>query len=229
MSVSWWSVKDMDTAIARNFYNCIEPECGEERRFVVDRVRAQLTRSITPGMRVLDLGCGAGRFTFAAEELGAAAVGIDCADVLLEHAHKIAKQRGSSSQFVLGDYRSLPFAPASFDVALLMSNIVECSYQDMDVILSQLRVILSPGGLLCFSMPDYLAQHQQNGRSLLEFDPATGKNESINEIPGCGRFPSHTYFWTAGFAKHVCSRHMVLHEDEALSEGKHWLAFRNSL
>lgn len=217
----------MDPKIASGFYNCIEPECGEERPHIVDRVRAQLARSVSPGVRVLDLGCGAGRFTFAAEEMGATAVGIDCADALIEHARKVARQRGNSSQFVVGDYCSLPFAPASFDVALLMCNIVECSYRDFDAILSQLRVILSPGGLLCFDMPDHLAQHQRDGRSLMGYDPATGKKESVKEIPGCGKFPMHAYFWTVGFAKHVCSRHMTLHEDEALGEGRHWLAFKN--
>lgn len=217
----------MDPKIAQAFYNSIEPECGEERPHIVDRVHVQLSRSIRPGTRVLDLGCGAGRFTFAAEEMGAVAVGIDCADALIEHARKRAQQRESKCEFVLGDYRALPFEPASFDAALLMCNIVECSYDDMDLMLAQLRVILSPGGLLCLDMPDHLAQHQQNGRSLVGYNSATGIKESVKEIPGRGKFPMHAYFWTVGFAMHVCSRHMTLYEDEALGEGRHWLAFKN--
>jgi SAM-dependent methyltransferase len=218
----------MDTKIASGFYNSIEPECGEERGFVVDRVRPQLARAIKPGTRVLDLGCGAGRFTFAAEDMGAIPVGIDCASVLLAHGRRVAEQRGSCAHFVEGDYSALPFAPESFDVALLMCNIVECSYHDVDSLLAQLRVILVRDGILCFDMPDYLAQHQQNGRSLMEYDPCTGRKESISEIPGRGKFPVQSYFWTAAFAKHVCSRHLALHEDEPLSGGRHWLAFRNS-
>lgn len=218
----------MNPKVASEFYRCIEPECGEERTFVVDRVRTQLARSIIPGKRVLDLGCGAGRFTFAAEEMGAIPVGIDCTAELIEHARKVARQRDSCATFVEGDYTQLSFEPASFDVALMMGNIVECSYDDADLLVSQLRVILAPGGLLCFDMPDYYIQCQQGTRSFLDYDPSTGMKESVYELPRGKKRLYQAYFWTVAFAKHICSRHLVLHEDERLDNGRYWLAFRNN-
>lgn len=219
----------MDPVIASRFYNCIEPEHGEERRFVVERIRTQLTRSIKPGMRVLDIGCGAGRFTFAAAGMGATAVGIDCANTLLEYANKTAKEHNYNASFIRCDYCSLPFAPESFDVALFMCNIVECSYEDVEKILIQLCTIISNGGILCMDMPDYLAQHQQNGRSLMEYDPTTGRKQTINDIPEIGKFPVYSYFWTTAFVKYICSRYMTLFEDEVLDGGRHWFVFKNNL
>ena len=125
----------MDTCTASHFYNATgvlqrnDPE-SKASRFAVDRFRPQLTRTLTPGMRVLDLACNAGRFVFAAEDLGATATGIDCAAVPLAHARQVSRRRGIRAQFVQGDYAALPHAPGSFDAVLFINNIVECSYDE---------------------------------------------------------------------------------------------------
>ncbi len=216
----------MDTRIASGFYNLIEPEHGQERRHLLERIRSQLTRAIRPGMRVLDLGCGAGRYTFAIEELGAFSVGIDCAGKLLEYARDVAHAGGSTARFVQGDYCALPFARESFDAVLLIDNLVECSYDDTDRILRQLTTILTSGGLFCVSMGDHLARHQQ-GYSLAEFDALTGKKEAAYDPDGRGSVPYHAHFWTLPFARYVLSRHLRFREEESLSPGKHWLVYEN--
>ena len=68
-------------------------------RFAVDRYEDHLRKRIRPGMRVLDLGCNAGRMTFAMEEMGAIATGIDFAEIPLLHAKKVAQKRKSQCQF----------------------------------------------------------------------------------------------------------------------------------
>ena len=221
----------MDTNIASSFYNAVgveprtDPEC-EESRFAVARFHVQLTRTIMSGMRVLDLGCNAGRFVFAAEALGAMATGIDCATIPVAHARDVASRRGSRAQFVEGDYTSLPFPLASFDAVLFINNIVECSYEEADMVIRQLPNILAPGGLLCLTLPDYLAQHQIKGRELSGFDRSTGKQHSAGDFPGQGVVPYHAYFWTAAFAKFVCSRYLILQDEEMLDGGYHWLVFQ---
>lgn len=222
----------MDTKIAGTFYNAVgveprnDPE-SEASSFAVERFRDQLVRTIMPGMRVLDLGCNTGRFVFAAEELGAIATGIDCATIPLAHAREVANRRKSRALFVEGDYTALPFPSASFDAVLFINNIVECSYEEADTVIRQLPDILAPGGLFCLTLPDYLAQHQIKGRDLSGFDRLTGKWDTPSELPRHGVVPYHAYFWTAPFAKFVCSRYLALQEEEALDGGYHWLVFRN--
>lgn len=223
----------MDIKIASRFYNATgvsprtDPACAESH-FVIDRCRTQLSRFIKPGMKVIDLGCNAGRFVFFAEELGAMPVGIDCAQVPLTHAQALAERKYSCASFIKGDYRALPFGPASFDVVLLINNIIECSYEDMDRILQQLQSILVPGGLFCLSMGDHFQQYQQGKRDLKVFDPSTGMMEYIAYTTEDGEeIPHRGYFWTSFFARFLCSRYLTLVNEEVLENGSKWFVFEN--
>jgi SAM-dependent methyltransferase len=73
---------------------------------VLDRTR------IGSGTRVLDCGCGAGRFTRMAADRGAIVAGIDAAEKLIE----IASERTPDGDFRLGDLETLPWPDDSFDV-----------------------------------------------------------------------------------------------------------------
>ncbi len=67
---------------------------------------------VGPGMRLLDVGCGAGKAAQRAAALGARVAGIDAAPLLLE----IARERVPAGDFRVSDLEDLPFAAASFDV-----------------------------------------------------------------------------------------------------------------
>jgi SAM-dependent methyltransferase len=73
---------------------------------VLDRVR------IGSGTRVLDCGCGAGRFARMAADRGASVAGIDAAEELIE----IAAERTPEGDFRVGDLEALPWPEDSFDV-----------------------------------------------------------------------------------------------------------------
>jgi SAM-dependent methyltransferase len=68
--------------------------------------------SVGPGVRVLDVGCGAGRFLQEAARLGAQVTGLDATQPLLD----IAASRTPEGRFVLGDAEELPFDDHTFDV-----------------------------------------------------------------------------------------------------------------
>ena len=67
---------------------------------------------IGAGMRVLDVGCGTGRFLKAAADVGSDAWGLDASEELLE----IARDRVPAAELSLGDMQALPYAEDTFDV-----------------------------------------------------------------------------------------------------------------
>jgi ubiquinone/menaquinone biosynthesis C-methylase UbiE len=73
---------------------------------VLDRAK------IGSGTRVLDCGCGAGRFARMAADRGASIAGIDAARELIE----IAAERTPESDFRVGDLEALPWPENFFDV-----------------------------------------------------------------------------------------------------------------
>lgn len=68
--------------------------------------------AIAAGTRVLDCGCGAGRFTRMAADRGAIVAGVDAAGQLVE----IAADRTPEGDFRVGDLEALPWPDDSFDV-----------------------------------------------------------------------------------------------------------------
>ena len=74
------------------------------------------------GARVLDIGCGTGRFSIECAKRGASKViGIDFAPSMIEFCHNIAKQMGVADkcEFICDDFTSHQFE-GSFDVVLAL-------------------------------------------------------------------------------------------------------------
>src|SRR5215475_5404952 len=71
---------------------------------------------VTPGTRLLDVGCGAGQLALIAARAGAQVVGCDIAVNWLEKARARAATEGLEITFEEGDAESLPYADAQFDV-----------------------------------------------------------------------------------------------------------------
>jgi SAM-dependent methyltransferase len=73
---------------------------------------------LRPGKRLLDLGCGTGRWTIPlVERTGCRAVGVDNSAAMLAEAR--AKDTTGRIAWVLGDVLAPPVAPATFDCALM--------------------------------------------------------------------------------------------------------------
>lgn len=92
------------------------------------------------GMRILDLGCGKGRFARALRDRGAIVTGIDLSAAMLAEAGGIARVRGSA--------RSLPFASGSFDAAIAVEMFEHLDPGSWPVAIAEARRVLSPRGTL---------------------------------------------------------------------------------
>ena len=197
-------------------------------QFAVDRYENHLRKLIKPSMRALDLGCNAGRFTFAMEDMGAIATGIDFAEIPILHAKKIARKRKSQCQFNIGDIASLPYKENSFDFALLPQNNGYLSYQSLENLSVQLKEILSDNGIFVVIMQDELVKRAGEETLPDQYDVRTGLMGGHITIPDKGVYPSSWYFWTVAFAKYIIERHLLLEDIEQIEEYKFLLVFCNN-
>lgn len=102
---------------------------------------------LTPGARVLDAGCGAGRHAFEFARRGFITTGVDLSEELLAVARARA-QAGSSLTLVHDDLRTLTFA-REFDAAVLLDSTLGLHEDGETVeILRRLSSSLVPGGRL---------------------------------------------------------------------------------
>jgi ubiquinone/menaquinone biosynthesis C-methylase UbiE len=112
--------------------------------FLSARVKMDMmTRMLQPGPgdRVLDIGCGNGRFVFFKRESCAQIVGIDAG------AH-FAPETLRTVDLARGDVRLLPFADASFDKAYSLDVLEHLGEEGVVRMLSEARRVLHPGGKL---------------------------------------------------------------------------------
>ncbi len=217
----------------QKFYNVagVHPTTDPDNprsQFAVDRYEDHLRKVIKPGMRALDLGCNAGRFAFAMEDMGAIATGIDFAEIPLRHAKKVADKRKSRCQFNIGDITALPYKANSFDLALLPHNIIYLSYQTLESLSVQLKRILSDNGIFVLTMHDELVKRAGEETLPRRYDVQTGLIEGSSTIPEKGTYVSLWYFWTVAFAKYIIEKHLPLAGVEQIEENRYVLIFRNN-
>jgi SAM-dependent methyltransferase len=117
--------------------------------------------------RVLTVGCGAGRETFALEQLGYDASGVDISPPLLEIAGEIGRQRRHRASFCLIDGETLPFGDGAFDVVTLWAQMLNNvpSRAGRIALMREVRRVLGPAGLASCSVHD-------DQRTRLQIDPA---------------------------------------------------------
>jgi len=72
------------------------------------------------GKRVLDLGCGDGRFAIGVGPIASSVAGIDPDDEAISAARKNAREAGLRNvRFAVGAAQRLPYPDSSFDVVIL--------------------------------------------------------------------------------------------------------------
>jgi ubiquinone/menaquinone biosynthesis C-methylase UbiE len=114
------------------------------------RRRALLLGEARPGERVLDLGCGAGRFVAALRDAGADPVGVELADAALARARRNVP--GADLRLVAAD-GSLPLGHGEVDL-VWCSEVLE-HVPDTLAFLTEIRRVLQRGGRLLVTVPDH--------------------------------------------------------------------------
>ncbi len=144
---------------SRDSYNNMAQEFSRTRGKFWEEL-AFLSEHATPHMRVLDIGCGNGRFYPLLKEREVEYVGLDNSEGLLAEARRLHPE----ANFVEGDATALPFPNAAFDIAFSFATIHHIPSRALrkKFITEALRV-LEPGSTLVITTwylwsPRYIAK-----------------------------------------------------------------------
>ncbi|MGE5072491.1 MAG: class I SAM-dependent methyltransferase, partial [Anaerolineae bacterium] len=142
-----------------------------------------------PGMKILDVGCGAGKQCFLYSDFTdrkAEIIGADVSNELLERARAKNTERGDHVTFRFLDFNQpFDFPDDTFD---LVSSAFAIYYaRDMDFTFGEAHRVLRPGGRLFVTGP--LPENKQMFYDIIR--EATSK--PIPPMPGSSRFKAEIY------------------------------------
>ena len=149
---------------------------------------------VSPGERVLDIGCGSGVVTRAIARrvvLGGRAVGVDASAALLAFARQHAEEAGLADAIELhqGDCRKLPFGDGAFDASLAAT--VFAHVPGVEDAISEMIRVTRPGGrvgVFDFDGDGFLISHPDREMTrrvvAATCDHAAVNGRLIRELPG---------------------------------------------
>jgi ubiquinone/menaquinone biosynthesis C-methylase UbiE len=117
-------------------------------RWPAEEVVRAIARIGRPGLRVLEVGCGAGAQLWYLAHEGHAPVGLDFAPAALGLAAARVADEGITVPLVRGDARALPFADASYDVVLDVETFAHVPPGGVEPAWREAARVLEPGGRL---------------------------------------------------------------------------------
>jgi ubiquinone/menaquinone biosynthesis C-methylase UbiE len=165
--------------------------------------------SLSPGARVLELGCGTGTLALllAEAEPRAQVVGLDADPRILAIARAKAERAGVPIAWALGSAAAPPFAPATFDRVTSTLMLHHLTTAEKRAALAAARALLRPGGELHaadFGRP-HTAYTRLVATAFRHFDGAERTGDNLDgRLPALIRaagFPdvAETEQWTTAF------------------------------
>ncbi|EKD96055.1 MAG: hypothetical protein ACD_24C00206G0001, partial [uncultured bacterium] len=140
-----------------------------------DFFRNSFNKLFKRGDRVLEAGCGFGRYCFWLEKRGIDAVGIDIIKEAIDIGKKFAKRNKYKSNLLVGNVCKLPFANNSFD-GYISLGVVEHfrTKKEVQSAFTEAYRVLKPGGKAFYIVPNPIAIHMIIDRLVSAINPHTG-------------------------------------------------------
>jgi SAM-dependent methyltransferase len=112
--------------------------------------RYAVALDLAKGKTVLDIACGEGYGSSMLADVAAHVVGVDISVDAVAHAG--AKYRKPNLEFRVGDCTTIPFDPASVDMVVSFETLEH--HAEHEKMLTEIKRVLRPGGLMVMSSPD---------------------------------------------------------------------------
>ncbi len=131
----------------------------------IDQEMSQISREYTyteifdkyfkKNKKILEAGCGYGRYCFYLEKKGVRCFGIEIEKNALEVGKRYAKKNQLKSKLILGDVKKLPFEDNIFD-GYMSLGVIEHFYSlnDIQKAFDEAYRVLKKGGYAFFSVPN---------------------------------------------------------------------------
>lgn len=137
-------------AIADGWIERVRTGTDASRVYILDAAHLRLVGDVA-GLRVLDAGCGEGRFARMLAEQGATVTGIDFSPRMTEVAKEEEKCRSLGVRYVRGDMADLTsFGNGSFDLVVAYLSLIDV--EDYRAAISEAARVLAPSGRYVFSL-----------------------------------------------------------------------------
>jgi len=133
----------------RQDYNLIAQDFARTRREIWEETKFLFKDYLVPAERVLDLGCGNGRWFPLFQEKKADYIGVDNSEKLI----KIAKERYPQAKFQVADALNLPLPNNFFDKIYSIAVLHQVPSEEFRFqFLKEAKRVLKPGGLLILTV-----------------------------------------------------------------------------
>ena len=155
---------------------------------------------------LVELGCGVGKFLFKIEELGLKTIGLEISNGMIKRFNENKRKIGSNTQIIEGSYFKIPLENNCTDYILFAKNIVECSYNEFEIICREAKRILVKNGKFIITMTEDIKKHE---RKIKDYNILDGSYTGEINTPTEKGISYPTFYWTIGFANYILSKKFV--------------------
>ena len=135
-----------------------------EKYFIKSLVKRN---EIKKGTKIIDLGCGTGKYTHYFTSIGMDAIGVD----ISEQGIDIARRRSPASKFLVGDITNLDFEPGTFGV-VFCSGLSFFNEPNLDILVplvSSFFSLLKRNGFFIFVKTTSLTNKYSRNKGRLDY------------------------------------------------------------